>query len=97
MNVPISSVILINDLTVVLMFVLKSDHRTFESIQDLTCHGFINHDIVVGFCSEQLMRLAYYNHLGSSGDYKNLSRQENRTQDFSILKTNVSFKFVLLL
>ena len=42
-----------------------SDHQTFvQSIKRQTCHGCINHDIVIGLCSELLMRLIYYIHLG---------------------------------
>ena len=41
-----------------------SDHHTFvQSIQCQTCHKFINHDILVGLCSDLLMRLSCYTHL----------------------------------
>ena len=44
---------------------LMSDRQTFvRSIQGRTCHGCISHYIVVGLCSEVLMILFYYIHLG---------------------------------
>ena len=42
-----------------------SDHLTFvQSIQGLTCHGCINHDIVVRLCSKLFLRFSYCIHLG---------------------------------
>ena len=43
-----------------------SDHQTFYSLFKVRQYamGCINHDIVIGLCSELLMRLSYYNHPG---------------------------------
>ena len=40
-----------------------SDYQTFCSLFK-TCHGCLNHDIVVGLCYDLVMRLSYYIHLG---------------------------------
>ena len=40
-----------------------------KSIQGQTCHGCINHDVVVGLCSELLMWLYFYIHLGFSKSF----------------------------
>ena len=47
------------------MLVLRLTIIILQSIQGKTCHGCINHDIVVGLlCSELLMLLSYHSHLG---------------------------------
>ena len=38
------------------------DHQTFlQSVPGQTCHGCVNHDIVIGLCSKLLMWLSYHN------------------------------------
>ena len=41
-----------------------SDHHILQSIQGQTYYGCMNHDNVVGLCSEVLMRLSNFTHLG---------------------------------
>ena len=54
-----------NCLFVCLNSCFTNDHQIFvQSIQCLTGHGCMNHDIVIGLCSELLMMLSYHIHLG---------------------------------
>ena len=48
------------------LIVFMSDHQTFCNLFNNRRHdiGCINHDIVVGLCSELLMRLSYVIHQG---------------------------------
>ena len=46
------------------MLVSRPSIRLLQPIQGQTCHGCINYDKVVGLCSELLIRLSYYIHLG---------------------------------
>ena len=45
------------------MFVSSPTIRLLKYFQGQTCHGCINHDIIVGLWFELLMRLSYYIHL----------------------------------
>ena len=49
-----------------LILFLPSDHQTFCSLFKIRRHDIvcINHEIVIGLCSELLMRLFYYIHPG---------------------------------
>ena len=52
------------------------DHETLQSTQGQTCHGSINHDIIVGPCSEFPMRLSYYIHRAHRKKFSTLANIE---------------------
>ena len=52
--------------------------RFLQPIQRQTFHGCINHDLIVGLCSELLMSLSYYIHLGFGKTF--LAQHGDRTQ-----------------
>ena len=47
-----------------------SYHQTLQSIQGQACLRCINHDKVVGLCSEVLMRLSYFIHIGFDKSFR---------------------------
>ena len=50
--------------SIISSFVSRLTIRLLQSIKEPTFREGINHDIVRGLCSEQLMKLSYYIHLG---------------------------------
>ena len=63
-----------------------------QSIQGLTCHGCVIHDILVGFCSEFLMRLSCYIHRAYGKQISTLAGLEPWTLRSKVVCLNRSTK-----
>ena len=72
-----------------------SDHQTLPSILGQTCHECINHDTVVGLCSELLMRLSYYIHRSYGKNASTLAGIELGTSWSQVVCLNRSTKALI--
>ena len=85
--------------------IFTSDHQTFCGLfeSQTACHQCINHDIVIGLCSELVMRLFYYIHpgygkkIGLTWVLLNVSRQLYPWTRALTLTANVDFIMLLII